>query len=125
MLWEDEICVAFLDVRPLAPGHILVIPRVEVDQWTDLETAVATHLMEVAQAIGRAQMTVFSPGRIGLMIAGFEVPHTHVHVVPINTMDDLDFANADLSPDQAGLNRHMHELRAALSAAGHSSVSSR
>jgi len=102
-----------------------VIPRVEVDPWTDLESAVAAHLTGVAQAIGRAQMTVFSPGRIGLLIAGFEVPHTHVHVVPINTMDDLDFANANLSPDQAGLDLHMQELRAVLSAAGHSTVSSR
>lgn len=125
MIWEDDVCVAFLDVRPLAPGHTLVIPRVEVDQWTDLEATTATHLTEVAHAIGRAQMTVFAPHRIGLMIAGFEVPHTHVHVVPIKSMDDLDFKNANLSPDQAGLDLHMQQLRAALKESGHSGVSSR
>ncbi len=125
MLWEDDVCVAFLDARPLAPGHSLVIPRVEIDRWTDLEPAVATHLTGVAHAIGRAQMTVFSPRRIGLLIAGFEVPHTHVHVVPINSMDDLDFANVDLTSDQTALDQHLHDLRETLRASGHSAVSSR
>lgn len=125
MLWEDSECVAFLDVRPIAPGHTLVVPRAEIDQWTDLPLTTATHLTQVAHAIGRAQQHVFAPRRIGLMIAGFEVPHTHVHVIPINSMEDLDFANANLNPDQAGLDVHMHELRAALQAEGHSMVSSR
>lgn len=125
MIWEDDECVAFLDVRPIAPGHTLVVPRAEIDQWTDLPASLATHLMQVAHAVGRAQQQVFSSSRIGLMIAGFEVPHTHVHVIPINSMDDLDFANADLSPDQEGLDRHMHELRSALQADGHSTMSSR
>lgn len=125
MVWEDDQCVAFLDVRPIAPGHTLVVPRAEIDHWTDLPPSVATHLMQVAHAVGRAQQQVFSPSRIGLMIAGFEVPHTHVHVIPINSMDDLDFANADLNPDQEGLDRHMNELRAVLQADGHSTTSSR
>jgi len=125
MVWEDEVCVAFLDVRPLADGHCLVVPRAEVDQWTDLEPAVAAHLTEVAHAIGGAQKQVFQPARIGLMIAGFEVPHTHVHVVPISSMGALDFANANTDPDQAALDQQLADLRAALGAAGHQSVSSR
>ena len=125
MLWEDEICVAFLDVRPLADGHALVVPRAEVDHWIDLEPGVAGHVLEVARAIGRAQRQVFDPPRIGLMIAGFEVPHTHVHVVPMHSMAELDFANADTDPDQARLDAGLSELRDALAAAGYSEVSAR
>ncbi len=113
-VWTDELCVAFLDVRPLAPGHVLVVPRLEIDQWTDLPTDVATHLMSVAQHIGIAQKELLAPERIGLMIAGFEVPHVHIHVVPINTMRSLDFANADPNPDQDELDRLHQQLGAAL-----------
>jgi histidine triad (HIT) family protein len=109
-LWQDDICVAVLDVRPLARGHALVIPRAEVDQWTDLPADTAAHLMTVAHAIGNAQKTLLSPARIGLMIAGFEVPHVHVHVVPMNSMAALDFGQADTNPDQADLD----ELQGAL-----------
>ena len=113
-VWQDEACVAFLDVRPLAHGHTLVVPRLEVDQWTDLEPGAAAHLMTVAHRIGRAQKQLLGPARVGLMIAGFEVPHVHVHVVPINDMHDLDFANADTSPDQDALDDLHQRLAAAL-----------
>ncbi|MEM7272448.1 MAG: HIT family protein [Actinomycetota bacterium] len=125
MVWEDDHCVSFLDVRPLSAGHCLVVPRVEVDRWTDLPATTAGHLMTVAHAIGQAQTEVFSPARIGLLIAGFEVPHAHVHVFPVGSMADFDFANADTEPDQAALDGHLTSLRAALSAAGHAGVSSR
>lgn len=114
LLWEDETCVSFLDIRPLAPGHALVVPRVEIDQWTDLPAETAAHVMTVAHRVGNAQMGVFSPARIGLMIAGFEVPHAHVHVVPMTSMAQLDFANADGSPNPAELDRHHAQLRTAL-----------
>lgn len=125
MIWEDEECVAFLDVRPLAPGHVLVVPRQETDLWTDLGPALAAHMTEVGHAIGRAQMTVFEPARIGMVIAGFEVPHAHMHIVPINGMGDLDFALANANPDQGELDSHLEQLRSALTEAGHPSVSSR
>ncbi len=125
MVWEDDRCVAFLDVRPLAPGHCLVVPRAEVDHWTDLDPAVAAHLTTVAQAIGQAQRTVFQPARVGLMVAGFEVPHVHLHVIPAQSMADFDFSNADTSPDGAELDRNHQSLRQALGDAGHSEVSSR
>ncbi len=125
MLWEDELCVSILDVRPLAPGHALVVPREETDLWTDLSAQTAGHLVEVAHSIGRAQMTIFSPARIGLMIAGFEVPHTHVHVVPMQSMAQFDFANVNSNPDEAQLDIELTQLRDALRSAGHSSVSSR
>jgi diadenosine tetraphosphate (Ap4A) HIT family hydrolase len=125
MVWEDEQCVAFLDVRPLAPGHCLVVPRAEVDQWTDLDSELAAHLTQVAHVIGNAQKQVFQPARVGLMIAGFEVPHTHVHVIPISSMAQLDFANANTDPDQAALDGHLTALRDALGGSGNPSVSSR
>ena len=125
MVWEDDLCVSFLDVRPLASGHCLVVPRAEVDHWTDLEPESAAHLMTVAQTIGRAQRSVFQPARIGLLVAGFEVPHVHLHVIPAQNMADFDFAQAETSPDAAILDANLVALRQALADAGHAAVSSR
>jgi diadenosine tetraphosphate (Ap4A) HIT family hydrolase len=121
-LWRDHQAVAFLDVRPLTPGHTLVVPVAEVDEWTDLDAGTAAHLMEIAHAIGNAQKSVFDASRVGLMIAGFEVPHVHLHVMPVATMRDFDFAKANRSPDQGELDAHADALRAALRDQGHSSV---
>jgi histidine triad (HIT) family protein len=121
-VWRDDRAVAFLDVRPLSPGHTLVVPIAEVDQWTDLDAGTATHLMAIAHAVGNAQMAVFSPARVGLMIAGFEVPHVHVHVMPVQSMQQFDFAKADTSPDPAQLDAHADALREVLRANGHSNV---
>lgn len=100
-VWKDESCVAFLSIRPLRPGHTLVVPRREVDHWLDLDAPLLAHLTRTAQAIGKAQMAGFKPARIGLMLAGLEVPHCHFHVVPIHTVHDLDFGNQDPNPDPA------------------------
>ena len=118
-VYQDSVCVAFLDVRPLARGHCLVVPRSEIDQWTDLSSSQAAHLTEVAHAIGNVQKQLLNPARVGLMIAGFEVPHAHVHVVPINSMDNLDFARADTSPDLKDLDQLRAQIGEALAAAGH------
>jgi histidine triad (HIT) family protein len=77
------------------------------------------HLMEVARQVGRAQMAAFSPARIGMIIAGLEVPHCHLHVIPIESEADLSFARADHSPDPAVLDDAAGRLRAALRAQGH------
>jgi histidine triad (HIT) family protein len=90
-VWRDDQAVAFLDVRPLSPGHTLVVPITEVDQWTDLEPELAAHLVGISHAVGVAQRGVFAPERIGLVIAGFEVPHVHVHVFPAASMAVFDF----------------------------------
>ncbi len=118
-VWSDDVCIGMLDIRPLHHGHVLVIPRAEVDHWIDLPSETAVHLMEVAHIIGNVQQRVVGSERIGLMIAGFEVPHTHVHVVPIDGMGDLDFRNADTSPQADRLDSVAEELRAALREAGH------
>ena len=82
-VWRDPRCVAFLSIQPVQPGHALVVPRAEVDHWIDLEPEIASHLTVVAQAIGRAQQRVYSPVKIGLLVAGLEVPHVHLHVIPL------------------------------------------
>ncbi len=117
IIWSDDVCVAMVDIRPLHPGHCLVIPKQEVDQWTDLDSATAEHLMAVAHRVGAAQKTVVDCARIGLMIAGFEVPHAHVHVVPISTMAHLDFRNADNNAKPEDLDAMADQLRAALGTA--------
>ena len=114
ILHEDDLCFAMLDIRPLHPGHTLVIPKAEVDHWIDLDEATTTHLMAVAKKIGEAQKSVVECERIGLMIAGFEVPHTHVHVIPLASMANLDFANADTKPLADALDAMADQLRAAL-----------
>lgn len=119
-VWRDERCVAFLSINPLQHGHTLVVPVDEVDHWIDLDPDLNTHLMRVSQIIGEAQMAAFSPVRIGLMIAGLEVPHVHLHVVPIRGMRDLDFANAASNPDPAGLDTAAEAIVAELRRAGHS-----
>jgi histidine triad (HIT) family protein len=113
-VWRDDRCVAFLSINPLRPGHTLVVPVAEVDQWTDLPADLASHLMAVSHTIAQAQMRAFEPLRVGLIIAGLEVPHCHLHLVPIRGMADLDFANAQLDPDPAALDDAAERLRAAL-----------
>ena len=118
-VWSDERCVAFLTIAPLRPGHTLVVPRREFDQWTDADDDLVAQLMMVAKRIGAAQKTAFDAPRAGLVIAGFEVPHFHVHVFPTWGIDDFDFGNADHDPDPAELDTAADALRAALRAAGH------
>jgi Diadenosine tetraphosphate (Ap4A) hydrolase and other HIT family hydrolases len=118
-VWSDDRCVAFLSINPLGPGHTLVVPRQEVDHWLDAEPDLMAHLTTVAHTIGTAMRTVYSPPRVGLIVAGFEVPHLHVHVFPAKDMTAFDFANAAPSVDRAEQARHRESLRSALRAAGH------
>lgn len=118
-VWRDERCVGFLSINPLRHGHTLVVPIEEVDHWVDLDPVLNAHLMSVSQTIGRAQMAAFSPTRVGLMIAGLEVPHTHLHVVPIDGVHDMDFANAARDPDPAAMDEAKAAIVAALRDAGH------
>lgn len=117
-VWRDDRCVAFLSIAPLRPGHTLVVPIAEVDHWTDLEPDLAAHLMTVARTVGRAQRAAFAPARIGLIIAGMEVPHCHLHCVPIDREQDLSFANADTAASAESLDQAADRLREVLDAGG-------
>jgi histidine triad (HIT) family protein len=110
-VWKDDECVAFLSNRPLRPGHTLVVPRLEVDHWLDLDANLLSHLTQTAQAVGKAQMAGFKPERIGLMLAGLEVPHCHFHVVPIQALNDLDFGNQDPNPEPAMMDHAAETIR--------------
>jgi histidine triad (HIT) family protein len=121
-VWKDDLCVVFLANRPLRPGHALVVPRKEVDHWIDLDADLLAHLANVAQWIGRAQMAGFKPARIGLLVAGLEVPHVHFHVVPIRAAHDLDFGNQDPNPDPAMMDAAAETIRAELRRLGYSEV---
>ncbi len=118
-VWRDDRCAAFLTIEPLAPGHTLVVPREEVAHWIDLGPELATHLILVAQAIGRAQQVAFSPSRVGILVIGEEVPHTHLHVVPMDSLADIDLSLADPAPDPAALDAAATTLRSALHDLGH------
>jgi histidine triad (HIT) family protein len=117
-VWRDERAVAFLTIAPLRPGHTLVVPIEEIDHWLDVEPALMQHLTRVAQTIGRAVQRVFRPEKVGLMIAGLEVRHVHLHVVPIQSLGDLDFAKADANALPADLDAAAERVRAALREAG-------
>lgn len=113
-VWSDERCVAFLSINPLRPGHVLVVPRVETEHWIDLDPDEWAHLTDIARTVGRALEEAYDCEKVGLMLAGLEVPHVHVHVVPINGVHDLDFANADPNPADADLDDAANRIRSAL-----------
>lgn len=115
-VWEDDDCVAILSINPIQTGHALVVPRAEIDHWLDVPPELAAHLMVVAQAVGKAQMAAFGPPRVGLIIAGHEVPHTHLHVIPMFDIADLSFANAKASVPPEELAQAAEALRSHLPA---------
>ena len=113
-VYKDEICVAFLTINPIATGHTLVVPIEEIDEWVDLPTATSSHLMLVARRIGLAQKQLYSCNRVGMIIAGFEIPHCHLHVIPANTMTDLSFEHAAAHVDPERLSEQAEHLAAVL-----------
>ncbi|MEL7581845.1 HIT domain-containing protein [Brevibacterium casei] len=113
-VYEDDECVAFLDVSPLTDGHTMVVPRAEISQWTDLDEGLLDHLMNVARRIGRAQKEAFDCERIGLMIVGYEVPHVHIHVWPTTSMADFDISDRAPMQDAETLAGPAEKIRQAL-----------
>ena len=118
-VWRDEQCVALLSINPLAHGHTLIVPVEEVDHWVDAAPALAAHLFEITHTIGSALVRAFDPARVGVIIAGYEVPHAHIHVVPTNDMSQLNFANAAVDVDRFALEAAATTIRQALRANGH------
>ena len=121
-VWRDERAVGFLSIEPMRPGHVLVVPRDEVDHWIDLDPDLAAHLFLVAQQIGLAQRLEWNPTRVGVLIVGEEVPHVHIHVVPINSVGELSFANIDRSPSADALDDAADRLRVRLRELGRHEV---
>lgn len=113
-VYEDDHVVGLLTIAPIRPGHTLVVPRVEVDQWTDAEPGLLVHCTAVAQQIGRAVKVAFGAPRAALIVAGFEVEHLHLHVYPVWGLDDLDFDKAAQGVGAEELDDAATRIRAAL-----------
>lgn len=92
-VYQDDVCVAFLDVSPMTEGHTMVVPRDEISHWIDADQALLDHLMAVSRSLGRALQEAFGCERIGVMIQGYEVPHLHIHVWPTNKIADFDISD--------------------------------
>lgn len=118
-VWSDERAVVLLTIAPITDGHALVVPRAEIEQLTDAPDDLLAHLTTVAKAVGRAQQAAWDAPRAALLVAGFEVPHLHLHVLPAWDESSLTFANArpDVPADE--LDAAAQRLRDALRAAGH------
>ena len=97
---EDENHIAFLDINPNAKGHTLVVPKKEIDKLFDLDTKTYVGLMEFANKVAKALEKTISCNRIGMTVVGLEVPHAHVHLIPINRVSDINFTSKKLSMQQ-------------------------
>ena len=93
---EDDNCIAFLDVFPLKRGHVLVVPKKEVDYIFDLDSKTYDQLMAFSKTVAVALKKTISCKRVGLTVVGLEVPHAHIHLIPINSVNDMNFANEKL-----------------------------
>lgn len=122
-VWKDERAVAFLTIEPLRPGHTLVVPREEVDHWLDADPACRDHLMAVCHGVGRALERAYRPPKVGVLLAGLEVPHLHVHVFPLYELADIDIAKVDRHPRPEDLDAAAQKIRAALRELGYAQVS--
>jgi diadenosine tetraphosphate (Ap4A) HIT family hydrolase len=113
-VYEDDDIVAFLTIQPMTQGHTLVVPRAEIDQWQDIDPETLNKVMGVAQLIGKAVCRAFGAQRAGVIIAGLEVPHLHVHVFPAYNLTDFGFATVDRNPSQVSLDAAQAKIKDAL-----------
>lgn len=95
---SDDYFYAFLDINPLVPGHTLVIPKVEVDKFLDMEDDYLRRILLFAKPIALAIEKSFPCNRVGLSVVGLEVPHAHMHLIPLNSMEDINFTREKLHP---------------------------
>lgn len=115
---EDEKNLAILDINPLVIGHTLVIPKKEVDYYFDMEDQDFTDLNLFSKKVAKAIETVVPCLRIGVAVVGLEVPHTHVHLVPLNSMDDINFSRPKLKLTQQDFEITMAKIKDAFTALG-------
>lgn len=113
---EDENNVAFLDVYPLVMGHILCVPKTEVDYIFDLPTEQFTSLHLFSQKVAKALKSVVDCKRIGVAVVGLEVPHAHIHLVPLQTVQDINFSKPKLSPEKSEMIDMAESIQAAYKA---------
>lgn len=113
---ENDEFLAFLDINPLAEGHTLVIPKVEVDYLFDLDDEFLSKILVFSKGVARAIESVFTCERIGVSVIGLEVPHAHVHLIPMNSIDDMNFTRLKLSLSPEELAASAKKINAAYQA---------
>ncbi|MFN3839621.1 MAG: HIT family protein [Cyclobacteriaceae bacterium] len=111
---EDDQFIAFLDVMPLVPGHVLVVPKQEIDYIFDLDDATLAGLHVFSKKVAKAIKKVVSCKRVGVAVIGLEVPHVHVHLVPMNSMGDINFTRPKLKPSNEELAEMANQISRAL-----------
>lgn len=111
---ENEKFYAFLDINPLVEGHTLVIPKLEVDKFLDMPDSYLSEVLLFAKPIAYAIEKAFPCNRCGLSVVGLEIPHAHLHLVPLNNMDDINFSRKKLSPTKEELKKAQDKILAAL-----------
>lgn len=111
---ENEKFYAFLDINPLVEGHTLVIPKLEVDKFLDMPDSYLSEVLLFAKPIAYAIEKAFPCNRCGLSVVGLEIPHAHLHLVPLNKMDDINFSRKKLSPTKEDLKKAQDKILAAL-----------
>ena len=111
---EDDRYIAFLDINPLVIGHTLVVPKKEVDYIFDLDDDTLAGLQLFCKKVAAAIRKSFPCDRVGIAVIGLEVPHTHVHLVPLNSMDDLNFSRPKLKPSKEELAAAAEKIRMAM-----------
>jgi histidine triad (HIT) family protein len=111
---EDERYIAFLDINPLVVGHTLVVPKKEVDFIFDLDDDTLAGLNVFSKKVAQAIKKSIPCKRVGVAVIGLEVPHTHVHLVPMNSMGDLNFTKAKLSPSKEELSAAAEKIKKAI-----------
>jgi histidine triad (HIT) family protein len=108
---EDENFIAFLDITPLVTGHTLVVPKMEIDYIFDLDDETTAGLHVFAKRVAHAVKKAIPCKRIGVAVIGLEVPHTHVHLVPMNSMGDINFTKSKLNPSKEELAEVAERIR--------------
>lgn len=111
---EDERYIAFLDINPLVLGHVLVVPKKEIDFIFDIDDETLGGLMIFAKKVALAIQKTIPCQRIGVAVVGLEVPHTHVHLVPMNSMGDINFSRPKLTPSKEELAKTAEKIKAAV-----------
>ena len=115
-VYEDDACAAFLTIAPVTVGHTLVVTRREVDDWLELTPQEREALWAACAKVGRAIDRVYRPGKVAALLVGLEVPHVHVHLIPIDSEQQLDFSKADPNVDAAALDAVAAAISAAVEA---------
>ena len=110
-VYRDDLCVVFMSINPITDGHVLVVPIQEVDHWVDLSPELSAHLFAISHRMSLAIQKAFPCERMGLIIAGYEINHCHIHLIPTHSMADLNFANAATSVSREVLESHASRIQ--------------